>query len=119
LQDNEGPAFVGSNNTVTTTDFGAISGAADISQSALDLVRHSLGDILDTGERIANGGLENAQSAYAGSLDFASDIAKSAFDAYEGSADKVSKFAGDSIDRVAGFADRTLDAKCDRHGSRH
>jgi len=94
----------GSGANITTTDFGAISGAADISRSALDLGRSAL----DSGNDVAIAGLDNAQRTYQGSLDFAGDVFGGAAAALEGSADRVARFATDALDSNSSLARETL-----------
>lgn len=60
--------------TITTTDYGAISRAADVSQAALDLGSASL----DANSGVSIAGLDNAKSQLESSLSFASGITSNA-----------------------------------------
>lgn len=95
LQDTAGITVADSKGvTINATDQGALNTALDISKAAANLG----GGAIDTGERVAIAGLDNARSAYTGALDFAANAATSASDAWSGATDRVARFAADSLD---------------------
>ena len=90
LQDNEG-LTVGENSgsiSVSTTDFGAVDAATDVSREALDLGR----------------------SAVDGAYDFAGRGMDNAFDFARGTNRDAMDFAGDALGTVAGLADMTRES---------
>jgi hypothetical protein len=110
LQDTQGITLAqSSGNTITTTDFGAIQAATDISHDAINLGR----DAVSAGTDVAFAGLDHAQAAYQGGLNFASDIVTSALDTTGQSADRVARFATDALDSQSTFASEALASQTD------
>ncbi len=108
LQDTAGITVAGSKGvTINATDGGALNAALDISREAADLGRSAI----ELGNGVANAGLENAQSAYTGALDFGADIAKNGFDAWEGATDRVARFATDSLDANSSLAREVIQSQ--------
>lgn len=97
VQDTEGVTVVGSGNAITTTDFGAIEAAGEVSREALELGRSGL----NIGADLAGRGLDNAFSfgsdTVAGALRFGGDTVSDAF-----------SFGTRSLDSVTDFADSAL-----------
>ena len=105
LQDTSGITLANSNgNNITTTDFGALTAATDISRAALALGQSGI----NAGNEVAFVGLDNAQRAYMGALDFAGTALSRATDAAGGSADRVARFATESLDANSSLARETL-----------
>jgi hypothetical protein len=93
-------------NSVRTSDFGAIEGAVEISKEALDLGARSV----DSSTELAGRGLDFAQDVNRDSLDYSRDITTTAID-------RVADFAelGQQtvVDAVGGLFDRSVGAISD------
>jgi hypothetical protein len=88
-------------NSVRTSDFGAIAGAVEISKDALELG----GTAVDRSTELAGRGLNFARDVNADSLDFAGDIAGTAIDRI---ADFAESGQATVIDAAGGIFDRAL-----------
>lgn len=109
VQDTEGLTVVGDSNAITTTDFGAIERAGEVSRAALDLGR----DSLHIGADLAGRGLDNAfafgSDTVAGAFNFGRDVASDGFSFGTRSLDTVADFADSSLSVNAGLARDSLD----------
>ena len=89
LQDTGGVTVANSTGTrITTTDQGTVKAAADISQSAISLGKSAI----DANTAVTNAGLDFAGAAYAGGLNFATDLSGIAVDSANQSADRVGRY---------------------------
>lgn len=89
-------------NSVRTSDFGAITGAVEISKDALALGR----DVVDSSTTLAGRGLDFAQDVNADSLDYGREISARAIDRVADFAElgqsTVVEAAGNLFDRAVG-----------------
>lgn len=98
VQDTEGVTVVGSGNAITTTDFGAIETAGEVSREALELGRSGL----NIGADLAGRGLDNAFA-------FGSDTVSDAFSFGTRSLDSVTDFADSALQTNVGVTRDALD----------
>lgn len=109
VQDTEGVTVVGSGNAITTTDFGAIEAAGEVSREALDLGRSGL----QIGADLAGRGLDSAFSfggdTVAGALRFGSATVSDAFSFGTRSLDSVTDFADSALQTNVGVTRDALD----------
>jgi hypothetical protein len=110
LQDTSGVTLANSyGNTISTTDFGAIDAAADISHQAISLGR----DALASNESIAYAGLDTALRAQQSGLDFAGDVTSRAFNETSAASDRVARFAVDALDSNSSLSRDVLASQSD------
>lgn len=93
-------------NSVRTSDFGAIAGAVEISKEALQLG----GDAVNRSTELAGRGLDFAQDVNADSLDFASDLTGTAL---ERIADLAESGQSGVIDAAGSLFDRAVSSISD------
>jgi len=109
VQDTEGVTVVGSSNTITTTDFGAIDAARDFANSALDVGVEALRLGSDTADRT----IDFAGRSIADAYSYGRDAIDSNVDVSRNAIAEISDFGGMAIGEVSSFGETALRTSVD------